>query len=59
MPGMPPFWLIYFAVEDPDTIAVRKTTMGISRRYEYILVGSNAGNARWVLLNRQISSPSP
>jgi hypothetical protein len=45
--------------EDPDTIAFRKLTTQASRRYEWIFVGSNAGNAKIVLLNRRISLPSP
>jgi hypothetical protein len=45
--------------ENPQTMAVKTATLGTSRRYEFILLGSNAGNAKWVLLNRRISAPSP
>jgi hypothetical protein len=45
--------------EDPDTVAVRNVTTSISHRYELIVVGSRAGNARVVLLDRRISQPSP
>ena len=45
--------------EDPDTLAVKKAELQVERRYEWILVGSNAGNVKFVLFSRAISAPSP
>jgi hypothetical protein len=45
--------------DDPDTIAVKRAEMEASHRYEWILVGSKPGNAKFVFLDREISNPSP
>ena len=45
--------------EDPDTLAVKRADIRLDRRYEWILVGSNAGNVKFVLFSRAISGASP
>ena len=45
--------------EDPDTIAIKKSSVAASHRYEWILVGSNPGNAKFVFIDRAVSQPSP
>jgi hypothetical protein len=45
--------------DDPDTLAQKTATSNASHRYEWILVGSNAGNARFVFLDRIVSNVSP
>jgi hypothetical protein len=45
--------------DDPDTIAVKRVGLAVSRRCEWILIGSNPGNAKFVLLARAISQYSP
>jgi len=45
--------------EQAATVAQRTVLFKANRRYEWILIGSNAGNARFVLLNRGISQASP
>ena len=45
--------------DDPDTLAVKRAEMGASHRYEWILVGSNPGNLKFVFIDRAVSQPSP
>lgn len=44
--------------EGAETVAQRTTYFKESRRYEWILVGANPGNAKFVLINRGVSEPS-
>lgn len=44
--------------EAAETVAQRTVYLKASRRYEWILVGSNPANARFVLINRGVSGPS-
>jgi hypothetical protein len=45
--------------EAVDTLAVLRSELVASHRHEWILVGSNPGNARFVFLDRVVSQPSP
>jgi hypothetical protein len=54
------FWRVRVTKpEKTDTVAQRTVLMKESRRYEWVLVGTYPGNARFVLLNRGVSQPSP
>ena len=45
--------------EQADTVAQRAAYLKESRRYEFVLVGTNPNNARFMLINRGVSAPSP
>jgi hypothetical protein len=45
--------------EGTSAIATRRADIVESRRYEFILLGSKPGNARFVLISRPVSLPSP
>jgi hypothetical protein len=44
---------------DPDTIAAKKVTTGSNHRYEWILVGTDLANLRFVVIDRVWSLASP
>ena len=46
-------------LEDPTTLAQRSAYFKVSRRYEWILVGTNHLNMRFVLVDRGVSDLSP
>ena len=45
--------------ETPSIVALRRVFIEVSRRYELILLGTKPGNARFALIDRAISNPSP
>lgn len=45
--------------EDPASLAEATVSLGTSRRYEWVFVGTRPANAKMVLLDRAVSRPSP
>ncbi len=50
--------LIATLPEDPDAVAERSRTLQPSRRHEWVLVGTNKFNAKFILVDRGVSQPS-
>jgi hypothetical protein len=45
--------------ESPSTIALKQVQLESNHRFEWIFVGTNPGNARFVFLDRKVSQPTP
>jgi hypothetical protein len=45
--------------EDPETLAEKTALMKVSRRYEWVLLGTSAANAKMIVIDRGVSLPSP
>ena len=53
-------WQVRATLSDTqETLALRRALLVASHRYEWVLVGSNPGNARFVFIDRVVSLPSP